>query len=33
MSAGAWIFMAISWLFVIVLNFFCFGRLLRNRKR
>lgn len=33
MSAGAWIFMALSWLFVIALNVFCFGRILRNRKR
>lgn len=32
MSAGAWVFMAVSWFFVILLNFFCFGRLLRNRK-
>jgi hypothetical protein len=33
MSAGAWIFMAVSWLFVIVLNLFCFGRLLRENNR
>jgi hypothetical protein len=33
MSVGAWIFMSLSWLFVIALNLFCFGRLLRNNKK
>jgi glycerol uptake facilitator-like aquaporin len=32
MSTGAWIFMTLSWGFVIVLNFFCFGRILKNHK-
>lgn len=33
MSVGAWIFMSLSWLFVIVLNLFCFGRLLGNNRK
>lgn len=33
MSAGAWFFMGISWLFVILLNFFCLGRLLKENNR
>jgi hypothetical protein len=35
MSAGAWMFMTLSWLFVIALNLFCLGRLLgaNNRKK
>ena len=36
MSTGAWLFMSFSFLLILVLNFFCFGRLLedhRNDKR
>lgn len=33
MSAGAWVFMALSWIFVIGLNIFCFTRILRHNKQ
>lgn len=33
MSAGAWIFMGLSWFFVIALNVFCFGRILSQNNR
>lgn len=32
MSTGAWLFMSLSFLLILVLNFFCFGRLLQDRK-
>ncbi len=32
MNPDALIFMSLSWLFVIVLNLFCFGRILFNRR-
>lgn len=32
MSAGAWLFMSLSFLLIIVLNLFCLVRLLGNRK-
>lgn len=32
MNPSALVFMALSWLFVLALNFFCFGRLIGNRK-
>lgn len=33
MSNGAWVFMVVSWLFVIGLNLFCFLRLLSNSRK
>jgi len=33
MSTGAWVFMALSWLFVIALNLFCLDRLLKENNR
>jgi len=32
MSTGAWLFMSMSFLLIIVLNLFCLGRLIGNRK-
>ncbi len=32
MSGGAWVFMAVSWAFVIGLNIFCLSRFFRKRK-
>lgn len=32
MSTGAWLFMSLSFLLILVLNFFCLGRLLQDRK-
>lgn len=32
MSTGAWLFMSVSFLLIIGLNFFCFGRLLENHR-
>ncbi len=32
MNPSALIFMSLSWLFVIVLNLFCFGRILTDRR-
>jgi hypothetical protein len=33
MSDGAWVFMSLSWLFVIALNLFCFGRILSDSRK
>ena len=32
MSTGAWLFMSLSFLLILVLNLFCLGRLLLDRK-
>lgn len=32
MSAGAWLFMSLSFLLIIALNLFCLGRLIQNNK-
>jgi hypothetical protein len=31
MTAGGWIFMAAAWIFILVLTFYTFSRILRNK--
>ncbi len=33
MNDGAFLFMTISWLFVLTLNFYCFGKLFIDNKK
>lgn len=33
MTTAGWIFFTLSWAALIALNFFCFGKVLRNRHK